>query len=276
MFNRLRSGALAGGGALLLILSISGMAMGASLTSDSGPVDTSFVDVDGDGVADHCQTEAAAENTEAAQAAFDAADLNDDGEISVSEAAQSGWTGGVNCNHGGYVSEVSQAADSCEAGDTEEPEGTETGTEEGAETGTEEGAEGTEEAALEEGSADCEAEDAEETEATEEAAADEETCEAVEAPVLDPATDTSDWNHGDWVTWVSKSEATGGKNCNHGGAVSEASKAANEAAKAERDAKKAERQAERDAKKAEQKAARDLRKAERRAGKANKGHGKPN
>jgi hypothetical protein len=268
MFNRLRSGALAGGGALLLILSISGMAMGASLTSDSGPVDTSFVDVDGDGVADHCQPEAAAENTEAAQAAFDAADLNDDGEISVSEAAQSGWTGGVNCNHGGYVSEVSQAADSCEAGDTGEPEGTE--------TGTEEGTEGTEEAAPEEGTADCEAEDAEETEATEEAAADEETCEAVEAPVLDPATDTSEWNHGDWVTWVSKSEATGGKNCNHGGAVSEASKAANEAAKAERDAKKAERQAERDAKKAEQKAARDLRKAERQAGKANKGHGKPN
>jgi len=147
MLNRLRSGALAGGGALLLILSISGMAMGASLTSDSGPVDTSFVDVDGDGVADHCQTDAAAENTEAAQAAFDAADLNDDGEISVSEAAQSGWTGGVNCNHGGYVSEVAQAGDSCEAEDTEEPEGTE--------TGTEEGTEGTEEAAPEEGTADC-------------------------------------------------------------------------------------------------------------------------
>jgi hypothetical protein len=272
MFNRLRSGALAGGGALLLILSISGMAMGASLTSDSGPVDTSFVDVDGDGVADHCQTEAAAENTEAAQAAFDAADLNDDGEISVSEAAQSGWTGGVNCNHGGYVSEVSQAADSCEAGDTEEPEATETGTEEGTEAGTEEGTEGTEEAAPEEGTADCQAEDAEETEATEEGAADEETCEAVEAPVLDPATDTSEWNHGDWVTWVSKSEATGGKNCNHGGAVSEASHAAKEAAKAAKEAAKAER----DAKKAEKKAARDLMKQERQAGKANKGHGKPN
>jgi len=231
--------------------------MGASLTSDSGPVDTSFVDVDGDGVADHCQTEAAAENTEAAQAAFDAADLNDDGEISVAEAAQSGWTGGVNCNHGGYVSEVAQASDSCEAEDTEEPEGTETGTEE---------------AAPEEGTADCEAADEETTEETEEAAPDEETCEAVEAPVLDPATDTSDWNHGDWVTWVSRSEATGGKNCNHGGAVSAASKAAKEAAKAAKEAAKAER----DAKKAEKKAARDLKKQERQAGKANKGHGKPN
>ena len=268
MFDRLRSGVLAGGGALLLILSISGTAMGASLTSDSGPVDTSFVDMDGDGVADHCQTEAAAENTEAAQAAFDAADLNDDGEISASEAAQSGWTGGVNCNHGGYVSEVAQAGDSCEAEDTEEPEGAETGTEEGTETGTEE-------AAPEEGTADCEAADeetTEETEQTEEAAADEETCEAVAAPALDPATDTTEWNHGDWVTWVSRSEATGGKNCNHGGAVSEASKAAKEAAKAAKEATKAER----DAKRAEKKAARELQKQERQAGKANKGHGKPN
>jgi hypothetical protein len=269
MFNRLRSGALAGGGALLLILSISGMAMGASLTSDSAPADTSFVDIDGDGVADHCQTEAAVEQADVAQAAFDAADLNDDGEISVSEAAHSGWTGGENCNHGGYVSEVAQAGDSCEAEDTEEPEGTETGTEEGTETGTEEG---TEEAAPEDDTTDCEAEDAEETEETEEAAADEETCEAVAAPEIDPATDTSDWNHGAWVSWVANSPATGGKNCNHGGAVSEASKAAKEAAKAAKEAARAER----DAKKAEKKAARDLRKQERQAGKANKGHGKPN
>ena len=40
-----------------------------------------------------------------------AADLNGDGTISVTEAAQSGWTGGVNCNHGGYVSQVAQADD---------------------------------------------------------------------------------------------------------------------------------------------------------------------
>ena len=66
MFDRLRNGALAGGGALVLILALSGMAMGASLTSDSGPAgDTSFVDIDGDGVADHCQAETATENTEA-------------------------------------------------------------------------------------------------------------------------------------------------------------------------------------------------------------------
>ena len=98
------------------------------------------------------------------------------------------------------------------------------------------------------------------------------TCEAVAAPVREPATDTSAWNHGDWVTWVSRSEATAGKNCNHGGAVSEASKAAKEAAKVAKEAAKAER----DAKKAEKQAARDLKKQERQAGKANKGHGKPN
>jgi hypothetical protein len=265
MFDRLRSGVLAGGGALLLVLALSGMAMGASLTSDSPAGDTSFVDIDGDGVADHCQTEAAVENTGTAQAAFDAADLNDDGEISLSEAAQSGWTGGENCNHGGYVSEVAQAGDSCEAEDTEEPEGTGTGTEEGTETGTEE-------EAAPEADADCEAAD-DETEETEEAApADEETCEAVAAPEIDPATDTSEWNHGAWVSWVANSPATGGKNCNHGGAVSEASKAAKEAAKAAKEAARAER----DAKKAEKKAARELHKQEHQAGKSNKGHGKPN
>jgi hypothetical protein len=263
MFDRLRSGALAGGGALLLILSISGMAMGASLTSDSAPAATSFVDIDGDGVADHCQTEAAVEQTDVAQAAFDAADLNDDGEISVSEAAQSGWTGGVNCNHGGYVSEVAQVDEqACEAESTDET--------------TEETTEGTteEEAAPEEETSDCEAEDAEEA-ATEETEQDD-TCEAVDAPALDPATDTSEWNHGDWVTWVSKSDATGGKNCNHGGAVSEASKAANQAAKAEREAAREAAKAEREAKKAERQAARELKKAEREAAKAGKGHGKPN
>ena len=263
MFDRLRSGVFAGGGALLLVLALAGMAMGASLTSDSAPAtDTSFVDLDGNGVADHCQAEAAVDNAELAQTAFEAADLNDDGEISVSEAAQSGWTGGANCNHGGYVSEVAHGDEACEDETTEET------TEEPTEETTEE------EAAPEDETSDCEAEDAEE--ATTEDAADEETCEAVEAPALDPATDTSEWNHGDWVTWVSKSDATGGKNCNHGGAVSEASKAANEAAKAERAAERAAAKAERDAKKAERAAERAAAKAEREAARAGKGHGKPN
>ena len=40
--------------------------------------------------------------------ALTAADLDHDGAISVSEAAQSDWVGGKNCNHGGYVSSVAQ------------------------------------------------------------------------------------------------------------------------------------------------------------------------
>ena len=111
-------------------------------------------------------------------------------------------------------------------------------------------------------------------EATEDApAADEETCEEVAAPEPEPPLDPTVPNsHGAWVAWVAGSEATGGKNCNHGGAVSEASKKDHEAAKAEREARKAER----DAAKAERKAARDLKKQEREAARASKGHGKPN
>jgi hypothetical protein len=226
MVNRLRTGWLAGSGALVLVLAFSGAAMGAPLVTDTT---ATFEDVDGDGVDDDCQ-EAALENTEAATAAFEAADQNGDGTISVTEAAHSGWTGGTNCNHGGYVSQVAQADDDATDEETED-----------AET----------------------ADDAD--------AAEEEACEEVAAPELDPSTDTSQWNHGAWVSWVANSPATGGKNCNHGGAVSEASKAAKEGAKAERDAKKAEQKAARDVRKAE-------RAAERAAAKAAKshGHGKPN
>jgi len=244
--RRLRTGWLAGSGALVLVLAFSGAAMGAPLVTDTT---ATFEDIDGDGVDDDCQ-EAALENTEAATAAFEAADLNDDGTISVTEAAQSGWTGGTNCNHGGYVSQVAQADDEA----CDEPE---TGD---GETGDE---------VVDE--ADCDADDATDDEAEDADTAEEDACEEVAAPELDPATDTSEWNHGAWVSWVANSPATGGKNCNHGGAVSEASKAAKEGAKAERDAKKAEQKAARDARKAE-------RAAERAAAKAAKshGHGKPN
>ena len=247
MVTRLRTGWLAGSAVLVLVLAVSGTAMAARVSSDTS---ATFVDVDGDGVDDACQ-EAAFENTEAAGAAFDAADLNDDGVISVTEAAQSGWTGGTNCNHGGYVSQVAQADDEA----CDEPE-----TGDAGETGDEGTAD----------PADCSTDETSD-EATEDAApAEEEACEEVAAPEIDPATDTSEWNHGAWVAWVANSPATGGKNCNHGGAVSEASKAANEAAKADRDARKAER----DAAKAERKAARDLKKQEREAARASKGHGK--
>ncbi len=128
--------------------------------------------------------------------------------------------------------------------------------------------------------ADCGTDDATD-ETTEDAApaAEEEACEEVAAPEPEtPLDPTAPNSHGAWVSWVAGSEAVGGKNCNHGGAVSVASKKDHEAAKAERDARKAER----DAKKAEQKAARDARKAERAAERAaakaakSQGHGKPN
>ena len=203
MVNRLRSGSVAGSAVLVLVLAVSGTALAAKATSDTS---APFQDVDGDGVDDACQ-EAATENTDAASAAFEAADLNGDGEISVTEAAQSGWTGGTNCNHGGYVSQVAQADDAACA----EPE-----TGDAGETGA------TGETA--DDAADCTADPATDEETEDAAPTDEESCEEVAAPELDPATDTSEWNHGAWVAWVAGSAATGGKNCNHGGAVSEAAK----------------------------------------------------
>src|SRR6185312_4300794 len=59
---------------------------------------------------DDCETGVLADET-AAAAADAAVDLNGDGTVSVSEAAQSDRTGGTNCNHGGYVTQV--AHDTC-------------------------------------------------------------------------------------------------------------------------------------------------------------------
>jgi len=54
---------------------------------------------------------------------------------------------------------------------------------------------------------------------------------------------------------INGSDAIGGKNCNHGGAVSEAAKKDHDAAKAARDAAKAAREAAREARKAAREAA---------------------
>jgi hypothetical protein len=85
---------------------------------------------------------------------------------------------------------------------------------------------------------------------TEEAAAPTTECVPVAPPERDPALDEQKNGHGKWVSTVAQSEATGGKNCNHGGAVSEAAKkdhaaeaAARAAAKAEREAARAEAKA---------------------------------
>ena len=94
-----------------------------------------------------------------------------------------------------------------------------------------------------------------------------ETTEAAPVEAVDPV-DVLPNAHGKAVSDVAQSEAVGGKNCNHGGAVSEAAKKDQEAAKAARDAEKAARDAAREARKAELAAARD-------AKLHGKGHGKP-
>jgi hypothetical protein len=181
---------------LLLVLSLTGIAAGAALVADTaetavepaepleGTTDTTltFEDIDGDGVDDDCQDVPAEAAPDAVTAALTAADLDGDGTISVSEAAQSDWIGGANCNHGGYVSFVAQGDD----GDAEDE-------------------------AADQAPAECVA--PVEAPAAEAPAAEEET------PV-----DTAPNAHGKAVSKVAQSPAIGGKNCNHGGAVSEAAK----------------------------------------------------
>jgi hypothetical protein len=201
MISRLRSTWLAGSGALLLAVSISGVVAGATvLTAFQAPtpavVDTiaTFEDLDGNNVDDDCQ-EAVEPNPTAEASAAAAVDLNGDGTISVSEAAQSDRTGGVNCNHGGYVSGVAGADEDAEdSEDAEEP-----------------AEEPAEESAPEDLLANAHG-------------------KAVSAVAQDPA-------------------AIGGKNCNHGGAVSEVAKKDHDAARAEREAAKAAREAAREANK---------------------------
>lgn len=235
MLKRLRSMSLAGSAAIALVLAVSGIvAAGSLLTAITAPavdpiepavVDTTqtFEDVDGDGIDDDCD-DAVEANVDAAEAADTAVDLDGDGTISTSEAAQSDRIGGVNCNHGGYVSTVAQAA--CDS--AEEP-ATADGSDPGDETTTI--ALVTEE---EPAAATCD-EDADET-ADEPETTEPKVCEAApaEEPAADEPVDTAPNAHGKAVSEVAQSDAVGGKNCNHGGAVSEVAKdhAARDAAKA--------------------------------------------
>ena len=256
MLTRIRSTWFAGAGAVLLVLVVSGAVAASSLlTAISVPTDETappaevvadttltYEDLDGNGVDDDCQ-EAVVPDAEAAAAALLAVDLDGDGKVSVSEAAQTGWTGGVNCNHGGYVNGVAKAGDTCD-------EATETETDDPAETGNADEAS----VVLVAETVECEApveETAEETTPTECVTEETPAAEPVVAEVepVDPAPNA----HGKAVSDVAQSDAVGGKNCNHGGAVSEAAKKDHDAAKAERDAAKAERAAQRDARKDAQK-----------------------
>jgi hypothetical protein len=274
MIHRLRSIGLAGGGSMFLVLTLSGVVAAASVLNVFGApvvdptepavVDTTatFEDINGDGIDDDCQT-GVVENTEAALAAEQAADLNGDGQISVSEAAQSGRTGGTNCNHGGYVSQVAGCDDAAPA------EATETGDESGDEIVPVVADTTTTEAAT------CTEDPAETAETTEPA-----VCEAPVAPVdetttttpvvTEPVVELLPNDHGKKVAAVAQDkDAVGGKNCNHGGAVSEVANdhAARDAARA---AAKEARAAAKEARAAE----REARAAERAAQHATKTHGK--
>ena len=109
--------------------------------------------------------------------------------ISVPEAAHTTWTGGANCNHGGYVSGVANASD-----ETDGTDGTESDRRDGRSRGGLPGRRtgGTRRAPVE------------------------------GAPTVEVAPNA----HGVAVSDVAGSPAVGGKNCNHGGAVSEAAHAA--------------------------------------------------
>ena len=251
---------------MLLVLSLSGVVAAATvLTAITAPVvdptvpvvaDTTntFEDVNGDGIDDDCQTDVVADPVAAASAEA-AADLNGDGQLSVSEAAQSGRTGGKNCNHGGYVSNVDRA-DSC---DGSEPADTTDATETGADADANE--QGDE---ADSGDADSDEAKTGDEAAVETTTTDPTTCTEPETsdttPVVcppAPVTTTPDATtteatvptldlgpnaHGKAVAKVAHDKAAvGGKNCNHGGAVSEAAhdKAAKDAAKAARDAARA-------------------------------------
>jgi len=193
MLVRLRSTLFAWGGALVLAVSATGLVAAASLVGDTAPqVDTqvttpttsaTFTDTNGDGIDDTCQAAVTADQA-AADAAVKAADTNGDGTISVSEAAHTDWVGGPNCNHGGYVSTVAgtSGADQ-ETTDPTDP-----------------------------------------TDQQQPKTCDTTTPEAPTAPAGDQTpTDVAPNAHGLAVSTVAQDEtAIGGKNCNHGGAVSAA------------------------------------------------------
>ena len=209
---------------MLLVLSMSGLASAATLVDDTTPATlATFEDLNGNGIDDDCETAVSA-NPDAVTTAMAAVDANADGVISTTEAAHSDWVGGMNCNHGGYVSTIARSTSDCDESDA--PEGT---TDESDGAGDE-----FDHAAIETSTGiapvatDCsqDAPAADETDTAKDVAR--AACEAALAagtPVVLPA-----------MTHVelAQSDVVGGKNCNHGGAVSDA----NKAAKAERDAAK--------------------------------------
>lgn len=236
MLHRMRSTWLAGAGAVLLVLSMSGLAAAATLVSDTSPeasvpteplvsaTISTFEDINANGIDDDCETAVVAADAAIVTAALAAVDTNADGTISTTEAAQSSWVGGLNCNHGGYVSGVAgTSGDECDAAETPEtPEAPE------ADASTENQDEAPEADAVTSTvvvTVPC-VEDLQSPDATAPAA----VCPVVPVVtppvVVDPTVPVLPNAHGKAVSLVAQSDAVGGKNCNHGGAVSEAAHAA--------------------------------------------------
>ena len=266
MVSRLRSLWMAGGGAVALALAVSGVVAAATImtvltapTTDpvappAGTIAT-YEDLDGNGVDDDCQAAVVADPVAAASAET-AADLNGDGTISVSEAAQSGRVGGTSCNHGGYVSTVAHGACAALASASGAPAASAPG----------------DAAAPVDAAASEDADAADLADACATAAASDEPAEPADTatppdcaaapaasaePLASAATiDLAPNAHGKAVSDVARSDAIGGKNCNHGGAVSEAAKQDHDAAKSVREA------------------ARDVAREARNAARAAKTHGK--
>jgi hypothetical protein len=249
MLNRLRSTWLAGGGAVLLVLSMAGMSAAAVLAADTPTVvtdpaepvviDTSrtFEDVNGDGIDDDCAVSPVVADAPAAAAAFLLVDTDHDGTISTTEAAHSDWVGGVNCNHGGFVSWVSNGSGE-ETDETDETEATDAAVSPTLLTFEDVNGDGIDD--------DCAA-----------SAVTADPAAAAAAFLLvdtnaDGKISTTEAAHSTWV---------GGKNCNHGGFVSWV---AHNKDKASADAEAAKKDH----------AAKDALKAEKTAKQANKGHGK--
>jgi len=231
MFARIRSRLLAGGGGLALTLAMAGVVAAATVV-------TTLVSTPTDPAAPVADTTATFED-------LDGNGVDDDCQAEVVEdpVAAASAQAAVDENGDGTIS-VTEAAHSDRTGGTNCNHG---------------------------GYVSSVAQDADTAdETTEETTVCETTSETTEAaPVeaVDPA-DLAANAHGQAVSDVAHSKDVGGKNCNHGGAVSEAAKKDQEAAAAARDAEKAARDAAREARKAELAAARD-------AKLHGKGHGKP-
>ena len=233
---------------MLLVLTMSGLAAAATLVDDTTPATlATFEDLDGNGIDDDCETAVTAA-PDAVTAAMAAVDTDANGVISVPEAAHSDWVGGTNCNHGGYVSTVAGAsADECdEAEAPEAPEGTTEDADEGSGDSEPTAIEASTDTLT--AAADCAEATLDEVESETDDAA-KAACEA--GVVVDP-TVLAAMTHVE----IAQSELVGGKNCNHGGLVSESAKA-----------QKAEKQAAREARQAAREAKLHLK-----AGKHKKGH----